>query len=194
MLAIVKDIFNQIKEGLAEMPAPIKKFALRALLLFIGWQFVYLIFLLPGRVVDKPLTDLVANLSIKLLSFFYPNSNFSIKYSNSFVWNEAYLETTHTAIMQGQKGLINIADSCNGLSLYLLFLGFIIVYSKALPKKILFGLFGLIGIFGVNVLRCTGLAIVSINYPDFTVYAHHYIFNISTYLVVILLWVKFAKF
>lgn len=93
----------------------------------------------------------------------------------------------------GNQKLIGIADGCNGLNLYILFIGFIIAFPNTFLKKISFGVYGFIIVFGVNVLRCIGLGMVQIHYPYFMFYTHHYVFKIITYAVVFFLWSQFAK-
>jgi exosortase/archaeosortase family protein len=93
----------------------------------------------------------------------------------------------------GEQPLISIADGCNGLNMYALFLGFVIAYPSGMVLKLAFGTLGLSALIGVNVARCVGLAVLQIYYPDFTVFAHHYIFNVLTYAAVFGLWYWFTK-
>jgi exosortase family protein XrtF len=193
MLKVLKNVPVFLKEQISEIPKPIRKFALNCLLIFIIWQSIYIIFLEPKRIIDKPLTELVGNLTKKGLDLIYPNKNFTSKTIYNNVITDIEVSSELYTVFMGNQKLIGIADGCNGLNLYILFIGFIIAFPNSLKRKLSFGIYGFLLVFGVNVLRCIGLGMVQIHYPHFMIYAHHYIFKIITYGVVFLLWAQFAK-
>ncbi len=186
-------LFYKIRGAFNEIPKPILNFALKGLLIFIIWESLYNIFLVPNRVIDKPLTELVGSLSASGLKFIFIKEEFSIKNTLTIENEDLYIKNEIVNIFKGKKKLIGIADSCNGLNLYILFLGFIIAFPSKLKKKIIFGIAGIIMVFSTNVLRCIGLGIIQIQYPHFMFYAHHYVFKIITYAVVFFLWSQFSK-
>lgn len=186
-------IYQQIKEGLIDMPKTVKLFLIRAFILFIVWEGIYLGLLQKDRKLDGPLTDLTAELTAKTLDIFYTNSNFYTLQDTNSAYSDGWLKHEKAVVWKDQQRLIGIADGCNGLNLFMLFIGFILAYPSTIQLKIAIGLGGIILIFGVNILRCVALGLVEINYPNFTIYAHHYIFNILTYSVVFYLWIKFSK-
>ena len=183
----------QIKTAWNEIPKPIKKFALRGLLIFILWETIYISFLEPNRIVDKPLTEMVGNLTVWGLDKIYPNHEFYIRSLKTLIITDIEFESESIKLMMGNQKLIGIADSCNGLNLYILFFGFILAFPSSIQKKIVFGIVGILIVFSTNVLRCIGLSIIQIHYPHFMFYAHHYVFKIITYAVVFFLWSQFAK-
>jgi exosortase/archaeosortase family protein len=193
MLKVLKNVPVFLKEQISEIPKPIRKFALNCLLIFIIWQTVYVFLLEPKRIIDKPLTELVGNLTKEGLQLIYPSSNFTTQNIKNLFFTDIEISSELYTVFMGNQKLIGIADSCNGLNLYILFIGFIIAFPNTFKRKISFGIYGFIIVFGVNVLRCIGLGMVQIHYPHFMVYAHHYIFKIITYGVVFFLWIKFAK-
>lgn len=190
---MLTSIYHQIKEGLGEMPRTVKIFLLKAFILFIVWEGIYLGFLQKDRIIDGPLTNLTGELTAKSLDFFYPSSHFYTQNIQNKEFIDGWIYTDKSVVWRDEQRLIGIADGCNGLNLFILFLGFIIAYPSSIRLKLSFGLIGLIFIFTINILRCTGLGMVQIHYPNFTIYAHHYIFNVLTYAVVFFLWIKFSK-
>src|SRR5580698_8774823 len=64
-------------KSLRQIPGPVKSFLVKAVLLFVGWKLVYLVFLSPGRVLDKPLTSAVAKGTAATLAFFNPADDYS---------------------------------------------------------------------------------------------------------------------
>ena len=190
---MLSSIYHQVKDGLAEMPRMVKLFLIRALVLFIVWESIYLGLLQKDRILDGPLTNLTAELTAKTLDIFYTNSYFYTLQDTKRTYSDGWFEHEKSVVWKDQQRLIGIADGCNGLNLFMLFLGFILAYPSTIRLKLFMGLGGLIFIFGVNILRCVGLGMVQIHYPNFTIYAHHYIFNVLTYAVVFFLWIKFSK-
>lgn len=190
---MLTSIYHQIKEGLGEMPRTVKFFLLKALILFIVWEGIYLGFLQKDRIIDGPLTNLTAQLTAKSLEIFYPNSHFYTQQVIQKTYSDGWFQSDKSVVWRDQQRLIGIADGCNGLNLFMLFLGFILAYPSSIRLKLSFGILGLLFIFGINILRCTGLGMVQIHYPSFTIYAHHYIFNVLTYAVVFFLWIKFSR-
>ncbi len=91
-------------------------------------------------------------------------------------------------VKMGEQPLISIAGPYNGLNMYALFPGFIIAFPSSIILKLGFGSVGLFAPIGVNIVRSVGLAILQMDYPNFTVFAHHYIFNVLTYAAVFGLW------
>ncbi|MCG9899106.1 MAG: archaeosortase/exosortase family protein [Hydrotalea sp.] len=190
---MLTSIYHQIKEGLGEMPRTVKIFLLKAFILFIVWEGIYLGFLQKDRIIDGPLTNVTAQLTAKSLEVFYPKSHFYTLQDIKKSYSDGWFEHEKSVVWKDQQRLIGIADGCNGLNLFMLFLGFILAYPSSIRLKLGFGFLGLIFIFAINILRCTGLGMVQIHYPHFTIYAHHYIFNLLTYAVVFFLWIKFSK-
>jgi len=62
---------------LDQIPGPVKSFLVKAIILFVGWKVVYLVFLAPGRVLDKPLTSAVGKGTAATLAFFYPADDYN---------------------------------------------------------------------------------------------------------------------
>lgn len=188
------NFINSIKKEIKNIPYPIRIFLIKAFLLFIIWQIVYTTILLPDRLIDKPLSAYTGKATAFVLNKIYGVNNVR---TEELLYSEqidgvafSYLKTV---LFWGNKRLIGIADSCNGLSLYVLFLGFILIYPSKLKLKILFGIMGLIIIVATNIARSVGLVYLSLEHPSYLPFAHHYLYKIITYAVVFGLWVWFIK-
>ena len=141
-------LFSEIKSAFNEIPKPILKFALKGLLIFLIWKSIYILLLVPNRIIDKPLTELVGDITTKGLQTIYPNENFNTISKNSkVVIGDILFETDKVNVMMGNQKLIGIADGCNGLNLYVLFLGFIAAFPSTVKKKLYFGLYGILLVF-----------------------------------------------
>jgi len=188
------NFLHKALKAINEIPKPVKTFASKALVLLIVWQVVYLGFLAPTRIIDKPLSMFTGNATAWCVKKLMPGHSIVVKEVLQREKVEAlefdYLKTTIFA--DGMK-LIGIADGCNGLSLFILFIGFLIAYPAPLWLKIRYGFLGLILIVLVNILRCTGLAMLAYFNPEFFFYAHHYLFKVMVYGIVFFLWVRFTQ-
>jgi exosortase/archaeosortase family protein len=191
---MIKKLYNKIIDGFNEMPSQLRKFLKRAILIFILWELIYLFLLLPNRIIDKPLTNFTANLTCKLLNSYYPNDLLTYSEQTKQVWLDATTTAYITNIMMNNKKLIGIADGCNGFSLFILFIGFIIAYpNKRLNIKFSVSFLGIIIIFFANILRCFALGLIQKNIPNFVFFAHHYLFNIITYSIVFGIWIYYVR-
>lgn len=185
---------QQVVSNWQKIPTAVRRFLGRALVLLIGWQLVYMLYLQPNRLFDAFLTRLTGVATEKVLQLLYAGRTFHTTHLNQTVYLEGTISQTGSAwVWMGEHPLISIADGCNGLNMYAMFLGFVIAYPAGMVLKLAFGTLGLTTLIGVNVARCVGLAILQIYYPDFTVFAHHYIFNVLTYAAVFGLWYWFTK-
>lgn len=88
---------------------------------------------------------------------------------------------------------MHIADGCNGLELYILYLGFLVAIPSSVKRKLFYGVFGALVIYLVNMFRCVGLAYMAIYWRDQFDFAHHYLFKVIVYGTIFLLWMGFAE-
>jgi exosortase/archaeosortase family protein len=188
-------LLQKITISLKQIPTPVKSFLFRAFLFFIIWEFLYNIFLLPNRIIDRPLCSFVGNCTAEFINAIKGTDLAYCKTVTSFDYNEGELYITDRAIVYlGANRLIGIADGCNGLNLFVLFIGFIFVYPGDLKFKFIYSIIGIILITLLNILRCAALGLIHNSYPQFTDFAHHYAFKLITYLVIFYLWHKYVKF
>lgn len=191
---LLMKIIQSALQAIKDIPKPIRVFASKALLLLVIWQVIYLGLLAPKRIIDQPLSMFTGKATAWCVKYLMPSHSIVVKEVLQKEKVEAmefdYLKTTIFA--DGIK-LIGIADGCNGLSLFMLFIGFIIAYPAPILLKLRYGVLGLILIVLVNILRCTGLAMFSYYNPKVLFFAHHYLFKVMVYGIVFFLWVRFTQ-
>lgn len=177
-----------------QIPTEVRGFLKRSLMLLIIWQLLYVLLLFPARVLDDSLTRFTGIATEKVLTFFYSDRSFRTEHLLIVSNEQADSKQIGTALVwMGAQPLIHIADACNGLNMYALFIGFLLAYPALTKLKVSFGFLGLVTLIAVNIARCAGLAVLQIHHPSFTVFAHHYIFNVLTYTTVFGLWYWFTK-
>lgn len=187
------NILQKCQNSLAKIPSPIVLFSIKAITIFIVWQLVYLLLLMPTRVIDQPLSLFTAHTTASALNLL-TNDSISVK---EITENETIEETTLTyakaILFKNNKKIISIADGCNGLTLFVLYIGFIIAYPTSIKAKIIYTVAGLFLIVLINILRTTGLAYLAYSYPKFLPFAHHYLYKMITYALIFAIWVHFTK-
>ena len=96
-------------------------------------------------------------------------------------------------MINGRK-VVGIADPCNALELYILFIGFLICVPTTTKRFILFSLGGIAVIFVLNILRCAGMIWVNIHRNEVFDFAHHYLFKLIVYAAIFGGWVWYSKY
>ena len=183
---ILSDKWNQV-------PKPVKAFLLKAITVFVVWKAVYLLFLLPGRVLDKPLTTAVGKATAATLAFFNPAADYNAALGiHSII---AGREGTEEVMMirSGDTVLLNIADACNGLEVLALYAGLILCLPSSPKRKLAYILGGMAGIEVLNVIRCAGLVLVYIHEPEYLNFSHHYLFTLVVYAFIFWLWYLYSR-
>lgn len=87
------------------------------------------------------------------------------------------------------KYISRIIEGCNGLSVMILFVAFVIAFSGKLKKTILFILLGILIIHVLNILRIALLSMALYSYPEYEHFLHGVLFPLVIYGVVFILWV-----
>jgi exosortase/archaeosortase family protein len=172
---------------LSEMPAQIRSFLTKALILFICWKLVYHLILFPVRIPDKQLTALTAQSTSVLYRNLLGEQNVYYKEDNRDP------NFPKSAIYINNRRSIGIADPCNGLELYVLYIGFIFCIPTSIKRQTLFIATGILGIFILNSFRCFGLA--WLNFHDYSIadFAHHYLFKMIIYAAIFYAWVIYSR-
>lgn len=157
---------------------PVATFLVKAFVLYLLWIFFYQLWLHPKHILDTWIIKNITSVSYFILSH--------IGYDTS-VYENFSIDPERSVGINGGEGLW-IGDSCNGLSLFALFAGFIIAYPGSSKKKIWYIPLGLISIHFINILRVIALAIINFYNPSNLAFHHTYTFTMLVYAYVFILW------
>lgn len=188
-------IIHYYQSFLNETPATIRVFLRNSLIVFAIWKVLYLVFLLDGRILDKPLTNHVGSGTAWFLNHCTPLGGFTSKSITVESLFEGQLQMTEASQVQLEhQDILFIADGCNGLELIVLYVGFIVCFPSSFQKKFLFIVLGAVVIDFANIIRCGGLVFLK-RYYDYNLFqfAHHYGFKITLYAIIFMIWTLFAK-
>ena len=150
------------------------------------WKLAYHLLLFPIRFPDKALTGLTAQ-STAFVYGIASGANVEVK-EGPKVRN-----TFFTTLYINDRKAIGIADSCNGLELYVLYIGFLLCIPEKPSRKLLFITVGVLGIFVLNAFRCAGIAWLNLHYVSLVDFAHHYFFKMIIYALIFYTWVSFSR-
>lgn len=161
--------------------SPLKRFVLRVVLFIVTWFSLYYAILKPLGQPDKFLRHTEARLSVFIFSSF----NYEFEYADS--------SSQSTSLYHHSNKVIGIANSCNGLILFIVFCGFIVCVPGYIKPKLWFIPIGIVLIFFVNVIRIVSLTYIQIHYPAWLNFNHHYVFTLLVYGFIFGLWMYYIK-
>ncbi len=177
----VSELKIELKRQYKLLSVDTKRFAVKAFILAILFNIVYIFYLSPTRLFDRPLTNFTAEITHYLLNHLY-KTGFSLKGIHR-----------GELILFNKKGLLLIGDACNAFKLYVLYIGFLLSVPGEIAKKLIYFAIGIVLILVLNLVRLFALIWLLFNKPEWTNVAHHYIFTTIVYACMFMLWVKFLK-
>ncbi|MDG1728678.1 MAG: archaeosortase/exosortase family protein [Algibacter sp.] len=184
----------KFKSLINTIPLPIKLFLGKALLFFFVWKFIYVIFLYDSKFIDYPLTTHVGEASTKSLNSLSSMNGFiSKRRITSSIYEGELKKREASQIYHNNKLVLNIADSCNGLELMILYIGFIVCMPSGFWRKVLYIILGVIIIDVINISRCMGLIYLREYFHAYFDFAHHYLFKATVYTATFLMWMVYAR-
>jgi len=169
-----------------QVPVHIRSLLTRAFFIFEVWKLVYHLLLFPIRFPDKQLTDLTAAST----AFLYKH----LLNEPLVLFREELKRGNPQAVLYVEDNrAIGIADSCNGLELYVLFIAFLFCIPSSVKRQLAFTFIGIGVIFVSNAFRCFGLAYLFLHDYSWANFAHHYLFKMIIYSMMFFEWVLYVK-
>ena len=162
---------------------PLYRFLLKAVFVYAIWYLLYQQYQHPAGKLDLMVIRNLESVS----GFILESLGFSLI-------SESEISSIRTIGIDGTHGLW-IGDPCNGLTLFALFTGFVLVYPGDWKKKAWFIPFGIITIHILNVLRIIWLTLTVYFFPDPEIldFNHTYTFTILVYGYVFYLWYLWSR-
>jgi len=181
---------NKLKSFFKDIPLSIRLFLGKALLFFIVWKLIFNFFLSESKILDYPLTTHVAEASTFLLNHSLLLSNFTTERVIA-EW-DGILEEASEIFHNGDL-VLYIGDACNGLELFVLYIGFIVCMPAKFRRKVKYIIIGILILDLVNILRCCGLIYLTEYFHQYFDFAHKYLFKIIIYAATFLMWIVFSR-
>ncbi len=124
-----------------------------------------------------PMTEFVTSQTAAVLSWYNDGVRTGLKNDLKSVY-----------IFKGERAVLSVYEGCNGLNVMIIFVVFMIAYSRLSLKMLAFILVGFIVIHLFNMLRIGLLYHVTLSLPNLLYFAHKYLFTAFIYLAVFGLW------
>jgi exosortase family protein XrtF len=96
-------------------------------------------------------------------------------------------------ILLDERPVLSVFEGCNGINVWIIFVAFVIAFSKFTKKTGLFILAGTGVIYLINLARIIFLFFISLAYPDAVYFFHKYFFTAGIFLVVFAMWYYWIK-
>jgi exosortase/archaeosortase family protein len=187
------EIVKEYKNKWQQIPGSIRRMVIMGAVMLALWKVLYTFWLEPNRILDQPLTILVAKQTAGLMQFIWPEGKYQIISKQDFLGQKSTGSIEHLLILKDGKPTISIADYCNGLELMVLYAAFIICMPGKAGRKWVFILMGIPLLHLANLGRCMGLVGMHLQWPGMFDLAHHYLFKIMVYGISFGLWVLYLK-
>jgi len=162
------------------MPPAIRTFLIKGLVFFIAWELLYSFVLAPARIPDRVLTNITGIVTADIVSLFYHHVDTILNLKKVIL------------LIDGAK-IIGIADPCNALEIFVLYIAFLFCYPASYKLRLTFTAIGIPVIFVANIVRCCLLVWLNISHKGWVDISHHYIFTTVVYLMVFYLWMLFSQ-
>jgi exosortase/archaeosortase family protein len=158
-------------------------FFIKLFVLFSLWFVCYSLILLPGRKIDKPITNFITagvTKSINLLS------------NEQVGWIEDPSRPC-THLTKNGIAVFDIFDICNGIDLMFIYVGVLLLLPYPLKRKILFSVGGVFAIILLNIVRICSLYFIYVHQRSAFDFSHHYLFTLLMYVLIFYGWWLFVK-
>lgn len=165
----IKDFYNEFKPAIF--------FLARLCITYFVLSVLYGFWLSNYDSTPDPATYSVANQVVFILRFFYEN-----------VRTEVLEGANSVRIWINEKPGIEVYEGCNGVAIFYLFFSFLVGYWGGFKRLVVFTTIGIIIIHLGNLLRLVLLAWLALNNSEAFHFTHKYLFTISIYVLVFILW------
>lgn len=169
MLRKIKDFYSEFKPAIL--------FLVRLCVTYFVLSVLYGFWLDNYKTTPDPATYSVANQVVFILRFFYDN-----------VRTEVLEGANSVRIWINEQPGIEVYEGCNGVAIFYLFFSFLVGYWGGVKRLAIFTIAGIIIIHLGNLLRLVLLAWLALNNSEAFHFTHKYLFTISIYAVVFILW------
>ena len=153
-------------------------FILKAIGLYAVWYVVYDMWLKKSGALDIWVVDQLVYFSVKILEFF----------------NYILYVDYHTLGIAGAASNVFVGAGCDGVELYTLFVGFVLIFEGSWKNKLWFIPVGVIVLFFFNIIRIIALTITGFNSAEMLDFNHKYTFTIFMYVITFSGWMIWVKF
>lgn len=160
---------------------PLLRFLVLAAVLYVVWYLLYELVIHPWGRLDRVVIDSLMVISGGLLE--------GLGYT--LIPEPAFDLNRYIGVQGGSQ--LWIGDPCNGVSLFAVFIIFLLSYPGSWKHKLWFGAVGLLSIHLINALRIASLCIITTIDYELLNFNHDFTFYVIVYSWVFGLWLAWIK-
>jgi exosortase/archaeosortase family protein len=175
------------------VPRMVRSFFIKAILVFIAWKLLYLLWLMPKGILDTPLTHLVGAGTVATLNVFGGGGFTGVPGWETQQVDGGQVSGSVVDIYDGKENTLRIANACNGLELMVLYGAFLFCYPGSAGKRWRFLALGIGLILLMNIVRCALLVWIFLRYRAYLDFSHHFFFTFLVYACIFLLWWRYTQ-
>lgn len=169
MLQKIKDFYEEFKPAIL--------FLVRFSVTFAILSLVYGFWVEGYKEIADPLTKNVSYQVREILSWFHDNVTSTHREGNPSM--DITIDGTYS---------VSVFEGCNGLAIVNLFISFLVGFWGGFKKLAWFGIVGIVVIHIANLGRLLLLAQMALTNSKFFHFTHKYLFTLSIYAIVFVLW------
>lgn len=161
---------------------PTITFLIRFVVVYIGANLVYGVFITLYEPEVDPITRIVTRQSAGIVSL--------------LGWDAHALDyprRSTTYIQSEGKGIVSVYEGCNGINVMVVFMAFMTAFGPLNRKFVIFSGISLLSIYVMNLARIIFLFFVVIYLPRYSYFVHKYLFTAFIYVVVFGLWIVWVR-
>jgi exosortase/archaeosortase family protein len=176
------------------LPPGASIFLKRAAIMFVTWKLSYILLLQPIGEPDRWLVKSLGESTVSVLNIVHGETRYKVRHVEVPRPGISSVDEVCAQLYRpGMRSDIGIFPGCNGLELMVLAAGFILCFEGRMPRKAAYLFIAVTGIMMVNIVRCCLLTVIKTEHPVYFTFAHKYLFNLSGYGFVFLLWMRYVK-
>jgi len=182
---IVKFILNLLHINFMKKYLPLAWIILRFLVLYFILTALYQYYLnYYNQTLNTTdfFTDVMACQCKMILGLFGIQVDIIQEMGKHYVW--LFFNNTYVA---------SVNEGCNGVSVMILFVSFVLGFYKGYKKTFSFMFIGVLIIHVSNIIRGSFLSYIYFKYPEYKHITHDFVFPIIIYLVILALWFYWMK-
>ncbi len=130
----------------------------------------------------SPVTQNVATQTTNMLNLFGHKAS-SIQHSKEL----------SIKLFLNNRYIARVIEGCNGISIIILFIAFVIAFSGPIKQTALYIIFGSALIYGVNIIRIGFLVVLLDKFPNQQTFLHNLLFPAIIYGLTFFLWIIWVQ-
>ncbi len=156
-------------------------------ILFRFFVLYVVFFLIYEFLLKQTQPDFITETVASMVNFLYRLSGYDT------FWQVAEGGKSIGIFLPDQRWVVKVVEGCNGMSVIILNLAFVLAVPVAWKKRIIFGFVSSLLIFLANLLRIYWLGLIYVSRPGWFDFSHRVLFPAFIYGITVLIWFVYIR-